>query len=140
MQRCSEITYLICNRESPRWLIAHDRLEEATNIFAKYHADGDENAPIVKLQVAEIIEQMNLYRDENPWWDFRELYNTKAARYRLAMVIGMAFYGQWSVGRQIQTFASCVVLTFHRETMSSRTLCRRCSNKRASQTHQHSSS
>lgn len=65
-------------------------------VFAKYHADGDINAPIVTLQVNEIVEQMSLYRDENPWWDFRELVNTRAARYRLAMVIAMAFFGQWS--------------------------------------------
>jgi hypothetical protein len=50
----------------------------------------------VTLQVNEIVEQMHLYRDDNPWWDFRELFNTRAARYRLAMVIAMAFFGQWS--------------------------------------------
>ena len=82
--------------ESPRWLIAHDRREDAVKIFARYHAEGDESAPIVKLQVAEIVEQMKLYRDDNPWWDFRELFNTRAARYRLFMVITMAFFGQWS--------------------------------------------
>jgi hypothetical protein len=65
-------------------------------IFAKYHADGNVNAPIVSLQVNEIVEQMHMYRDENPWWDFRELLNTRAARYRLSMVIAMAFFGQWS--------------------------------------------
>lgn len=27
--------------ESPRWLIANDRREEALAIFAKYHGDGD---------------------------------------------------------------------------------------------------
>ena len=73
-------------------------------IFARYHADDDINAPIVKLQVAEIVEQMQLYRNDNPWWDFRELFNTRAARYRLAMVILMSFFGQWSgnnVGKQI---------------------------------------
>lgn len=82
--------------ESPRWLIAHDRQEEAKKIFARYHANGDENAPIVNLQINEILEQMKLYRNENPWWDFRELGNTRAARYRLFMVITMAFFGQWS--------------------------------------------
>ena len=90
--------------ESPRWLIAHDRHEEARAVFAKYHADGDINAPIVRLQIDEIIEQMSLYRDENPWWDFRELYNTRAARYRLAMVIAMAFYGQWSGNNVVSYF------------------------------------
>lgn len=89
--------------ESPRWLISRDRREEAAKIFAKYHADGDIHAPIVNLQVTEIVEQMNLYRDENPWWDFRELFNTRAARYRLAMVITMAFFGQWSGNNVVST-------------------------------------
>ena len=73
-------------------------------IFARYHADDDINAPLVKLQVAEIIEQMQLYRNDNPWWDFRELFNTRAARYRLAMVITMAFFGQWSGNNVVSYF------------------------------------
>lgn len=80
--------------ESPRWLIAHDRPEEALAILAKYHGDGDPNSAIPQLQYHEIVEDNKLTRDENPWWDFRELVHTRAARYRLAMVIGMAFIGQ----------------------------------------------
>lgn len=90
--------------ESPRWLIAHDRREEALAIFAKYHADGDETAPIVELQYQEIIEQMRLYRDKNPWWDYRELFNTRAARYRIAMVIATSFFGQWSGNNVVSYF------------------------------------
>ncbi|KAN0120408.1 general substrate transporter [Hyaloscypha variabilis] len=90
--------------ESPRWLIAHDRREEALAIFAKYHGEGDEHSPIVQLQYHEIIEQMALTRDENPWWDFRELVNTRAARYRLYMVIGMSFFGQWSGNNVVSYF------------------------------------
>lgn len=52
--------------ESPRWLVAHDRRDEAVEIFARYHADGDIHAPIVQLQIKEIVDQMNMYRDENP--------------------------------------------------------------------------
>lgn len=82
--------------ETPRWLIAHDRSEEALAILAKYHGDGDPNSPLPQLQYREIVEENKLTRDENPWWDFRELFNTRQARYRLAMVIGMSFFGQWS--------------------------------------------
>jgi hypothetical protein len=90
--------------ESPRWLIAHDRREEALAIFAKYHGDGDEHSPVVQLQYHEIIEQLHLTRDENPWWDFRELVNTRGARYRLYMVIGMSFFGQWSGNNVVSYF------------------------------------
>ena len=90
--------------ESPRWLIAHDRREEALAIFAKYHGEGDEQSPVVQLQYHEIIEQMALTRNENPWWDFSELLNTRAARYRLYMVIGMSFIGQWSGNNVVSYF------------------------------------
>ncbi|KAK6217107.1 lactose permease [Colletotrichum tabaci] len=90
--------------ESPRWLIAHDRAEEALAILAKYHGDGDVSSPVVQLQYQEIVEDDRLTRDENPWWDMRELFNTRAARYRLAMVIIMAFFGQWSGNNVVSYF------------------------------------
>ncbi|KAK3669283.1 hypothetical protein LTR78_010821 [Recurvomyces mirabilis] len=90
--------------ESPRWLIMKDRREEATAILAKYHADGDENAPIVTLQVNEIVEDLSATQSENPWWDFKELVNTRPARYRLLMVILMSFFGQWSGNNVVSYF------------------------------------
>lgn len=90
--------------ESPRWLIAHDRQEEALAILAKYHGDGDPNSALPQLQFHEIIEDNKLTRDENPWWDFREMVNSPGARYRLAMVIGMAFIGQWSGNNVVNYF------------------------------------
>ncbi|EPE26367.1 MFS general substrate transporter [Glarea lozoyensis ATCC 20868] len=95
--------------ESPRWLIAHDRREEALAVFAKYHGDGDENSPVVQLEYHEVLEQLHATRDENPWWDFRELVNTPGARYRLYMVIGMSFFGQWSGNNVINYFMPSMV-------------------------------
>ncbi|KAF3351596.1 Cytochrome P450 4F5 [Verticillium dahliae VDG2] len=90
--------------ESPRWLISHDRAGEALAILAKYHGDGDANAPIVQLQYHEIVEDNKLTNDENPWWDYRELFNTGAVRYRLYMVIAMSFIGQWSGNNVVSYF------------------------------------
>ncbi|KAI1848839.1 hypothetical protein JX265_001169 [Neoarthrinium moseri] len=90
--------------ESPRWLIHKDRAEEGLAIFAKYHGDGDANSPLVQLQYREIVEEAQITRNDNPWWDFRELVNTRAARYRLAMVIGMSFFGQWSGNNVVSYF------------------------------------
>ena len=82
--------------ETPRWLIMHGKAEEALKILARYHGNGDVHSAIVQLQYKEILEDNAKTKDENAWWDFRELVHTRAARYRLYMVIGMAFFGQWS--------------------------------------------
>ncbi|KAI1178336.1 lactose permease [Nemania sp. FL0916] len=79
------LVFIMFFPESPRWLIHHDRADEALAIFAKYHGEGDPNSPLVQLQYHEIIEEYHACKDENPWWDYRELFNTRAARYRLAM-------------------------------------------------------
>ncbi|CAA9962223.1 hypothetical protein CFE70_005629 [Pyrenophora teres f. teres 0-1] len=95
--------------ETPRWLLSHGRREEAIAIMAKYHGNGNPDSPIVQLQLHEITEDFARTRDDNPWWDFRELYNTRAARYRLAMVIAMAFFGQWSGNNVVSYFMPAMI-------------------------------
>jgi MFS family permease len=90
--------------ESPRWLLANDRREEAIAVMAKYHGDGDANSPLVQLQLQQITDDFAQTRSDNPWWDFRELADTRAARYRLMMVIAMAFFGQWSGNNVVSYF------------------------------------
>ncbi len=94
--------------ESPRWLIANNRREEAIKVMAKYHGDGDKESPIVQLQYREIVEDMEKSAGDNHWWDFRELANTRAARYRLFMVVAMAFFGQWSGNNVVSYFMVCI--------------------------------
>ncbi|KAL1966253.1 hypothetical protein VTN77DRAFT_4606 [Rasamsonia byssochlamydoides] len=82
--------------ESPRWLLAHGRREDALAMLTKYHGEGDPESPIVKLEMEEMTADINLEGRDKVWWDYRPLFNTREARWRIACVVGMALVGQWA--------------------------------------------
>ncbi|WPH01330.1 Hypothetical protein R9X50_00416900 [Acrodontium crateriforme] len=82
--------------ESPRWLMANDKYEEALAILARYHGEGDASHPIVQMQLKEMASQISTQSSDKKWWDYRELWNTHSARRRLICVCGMAAFGQLS--------------------------------------------
>ena len=45
---------------SLRFLISHDRHEEARAILIKYHADGDASSPLVNAEIAQIEETVKI--------------------------------------------------------------------------------
>jgi len=52
---------MIFAEESPRWLYARGKREQALRILAKFHSrDNDINSPMVKIQIAEIEEAISL--------------------------------------------------------------------------------
>ncbi|KAG6379731.1 general substrate transporter [Boletus reticuloceps] len=50
--------------ESPRWLVDHDREEEALQILADLHGNGNMNDDLVVLEFEEIKEQVTFERTE----------------------------------------------------------------------------
>ncbi|KAJ7599054.1 general substrate transporter, partial [Mycena floridula] len=90
--------------ESPRHLISKGKKEEALAVLAKYHGAGNPQHPVVVLQYREIVDEMEANHTNTAWWDFSELYNTRAARYRLLMVTGIGIFGQWSGNNVISYF------------------------------------
>ncbi|KAM0210744.1 hypothetical protein ACHAQD_010620 [Fusarium lateritium] len=82
--------------ESPRWLIANDKHDEAAAVLARLHGEGSVDHPIVQLQMKEMMAQISSEVSDQRWWDYRELWNSHNNRRRLICVLGMAIMGQAS--------------------------------------------
>ncbi|KAL1870004.1 hypothetical protein VTK73DRAFT_2847 [Phialemonium thermophilum] len=54
------LTALLFFPESPRWLGAHDRWDEALEILANLHAKGDRTDPVVVAELEEVREAVRL--------------------------------------------------------------------------------
>ncbi len=80
--------------ESPRWLVANDRYDEARKILVKYHAAGDENSPLISLEMAEMRASIRQVASDKRWYDYSELVNSKSRRYRTFLVVSMACIGE----------------------------------------------
>lgn len=84
--------------ESPRYLFANGREEEAINFLTKYHGNGNRESRLVKLEIEEIQESIHQEMNDkkSPWWDFSILFNSKEARWRSSQVLMMGVFGQFS--------------------------------------------
>lgn len=82
--------------ESPRWLVAQGRLDAARKVLIRYHGEGNPEHPLVHLEMAEMEAQISITGSDKRWWDYSELWKTRAARRRLICVLTMATFGQWS--------------------------------------------
>ncbi|EEU34432.1 uncharacterized protein NECHADRAFT_87037 [Fusarium vanettenii 77-13-4] len=96
--------------ESPRFLIANDRTEEALAILVKYHAEGDENSPFVSAEYEEITETLKKERESSsrPW---KELVSTSANVRRVLIAIGVGLFAQWSGNGLVSFYLSKVLKT-----------------------------
>lgn len=98
--------------ESPRWLVGVQRIEEAKKILAKYHCNGDENDPLVALELAEMVDSFKNVKLSDPIrvLDMRQLVTKRSDRYRLGLVISMAWFGQFS-GNNVASYYLPTMLT-----------------------------
>jgi sugar porter (SP) family MFS transporter len=94
--------------ESPRYLIAKGKNEQALQILGKCHARGDVNDELVQIEYREIRETLALEKEfEGNGW--LELFKTPGNRHRLIILISLGFFSQWSGNGLVSYYMSDVL-------------------------------
>ncbi|KAN0120675.1 general substrate transporter [Russula decolorans] len=83
--------------ESPRWLISKGSESKALRILARFHAIGfDEHDPFVRYEVAQIQSNLRMEQEIKKNASFATLFATPGNKKRMRIVLGIAFFSQWS--------------------------------------------
>lgn len=90
--------------ESPRWLIAKHRSEEAKAVLVYYHANGDASSPFVDLEYKEMASIIQAETSTKTSW--KTLIATPGNRRRLLILICLGLFSQWS-GNGLVSYIPC---------------------------------
>ncbi|KAN0084410.1 General substrate transporter [Tylopilus felleus] len=82
--------------ESPRWLVSKGRENEALEMLAYYHADGNESDPLVQHEFQEIKAALHFDRSVAGNTGWKSLVTTPGNRRRMLIIVAIAFFSQWS--------------------------------------------
>ncbi|KAK7179854.1 hypothetical protein DPSP01_004595 [Paraphaeosphaeria sporulosa] len=82
--------------ESPRWLVSKGRDDEALNMLARYHANGDVNDELVLFEFSEIREAISHERSVAKTTGFLSFFETRGNRHRLLICLLVGFMIQWA--------------------------------------------
>lgn len=101
-----QLAFIYWVPESPRYLIAHDKSDQALNMLATYHANGNVNHPTVQFEYREIKETLAKEMEVKKSASYLDFFRTKGNRYRFFVLVSLGFFSQWSGNAIISNYAN----------------------------------
>ena len=96
--------------ESPRFLLAKGRTEQAHRVLANVHANGNLDDEVVQLELQEVKDTLILEKEiEGNGW--MQLVKTKGNRRRLVILLSLGLFSQWSGNGLVSYYISKVLDT-----------------------------
>jgi len=80
--------------ESPRWLIANGRSDDARTMLTKWHGNGDEDIALVKLEFRQMRNVIEAEVTNETGW--KELFTSPGNRKRVSILVCLGCFSQWS--------------------------------------------
>ena len=98
-----------CVEESPRWLISKQRDEEARRLLTKYHANGNDEDPMITLEMEEIRAALRLEAEYNATTSYLTFFEGRANRRRFFIILAVGFFSQWSGNGLISYYLTLIL-------------------------------
>lgn len=98
--------------ESPRWLFVHGKPDQCLEILVRYHGNENPDSLYVQLELREFEEQLELDGADKRWWDYRVLFNSRAAIYRaIVCAVAVSAFSQWTGQSGVTYFLPAMLST-----------------------------
>ncbi|KAJ6586411.1 hexose transporter [Mycena vulgaris] len=104
-----QVCFVLFAPESPRYLVSKGKDAEALKTLAYYHADSNEDDPLVKYEFEEIKAAIEFDRTVAANVGWKSFLTTPGNRKRVRIIVAIAFFSQWSANGLVSYYLNKVL-------------------------------